>query len=237
MAVRAILAALDNGGRMYILHYTPDAASLVVRIVLTELGQPFDTVLLDRDKGQHDSAAYRALQPLGLVPALETSDGPMFETAAILLWLADRHQAMAPAAADADRGDFLKWMFFVNNSVHPTLLQLFYPHRVAGDSCVTQVTAHARDRLAEYLGLLDRTVAQAPRWSDAAQPTVLGHYIGQLLRWMQFGGPGTATRFPIADYPALRAMAEALEQRPAVQAAARAETLGPAVYTDPDRVG
>ncbi len=222
---------------MYRLHYTPDAASLVVRIVLTELGQPFDTVLLDRDRGDHDAAGYRAMQPLGLVPALETPDGPMFETAAILLWLADRHHAMAPAPDAPDRGDFLKWLIFVNNSVHTTLLQLFYPQRVAGEDCVPQVTAHARDRLAGYLQILEQAVAQAPGWADTAQPTVLAHYIGQLLRWMQFGGPGTPTRFPLADYPALRAMAGALEQRPAVQAAARAEALGPAVYTDPDRVG
>ena len=81
----------------YRLHYAPDNASLIIRLALEELGQAYETTLVNRQAQVQRSAAYRALNPNGLIPVLETPDGPMFETAAILLWLADRHGALAPS--------------------------------------------------------------------------------------------------------------------------------------------
>jgi glutathione S-transferase len=219
----------------YKLHFTPDAASLVVRVALAELDQPYDAVLLDRAAGPNDSIDYRNLHPLGLVPALETPDGPMFETVAILLWLADRHGGLAPAPQSPDRADFLKWLMFTNTSIHTTLLQLFYPERVAGPDCVPAVIAAARARMAEYLGILDLAVAANPAWASVGQPTILGHYIGMLVRWLQFGSTDEPTHFPVSDYPALHQMLTALEIAPAALAAARIEGLGANLYTRPDQ--
>jgi hypothetical protein len=70
---------------MYTLHYAPDNASLIIRLVLDGAGIPYRTVLVDRKARQQDSPAYRALNPAGLVPTLETPQGPISETGAILL--------------------------------------------------------------------------------------------------------------------------------------------------------
>ena len=86
----------------YRLHYAPDNASLIIRLALEELGQPFETILIDRRGGALDTAAYRSLNPHGLIPVLETPDGPIFETGAILLWLADRHGALGPGPQAPD---------------------------------------------------------------------------------------------------------------------------------------
>ncbi len=75
---------------MLVLHYFPDTASLVLRMVLAELEIPHDARRINREAGQLDSPGYRALHPLGKIPAMETPDGPMFETSAMLLWLSDR---------------------------------------------------------------------------------------------------------------------------------------------------
>ncbi|GAB1364448.1 hypothetical protein MASR1M32_36840 [Rhodobacter sp.] len=84
---------------MLTLRYTPDTAALPVRILLEDLGLPYTARLVDRDGGELASPAYRALHPLGKIPVLETAEGPMFETSAILLWLADTHAPgrLAPA--------------------------------------------------------------------------------------------------------------------------------------------
>ncbi len=50
---------------------------------------PYRTVLVDRAAQAQKSPAYLALNPNGLIPVLETPHGPVFETAAILLWLAE----------------------------------------------------------------------------------------------------------------------------------------------------
>jgi glutathione S-transferase len=83
------------------LYWSPDSANVVVRTVLEELGVAYQDVLVDRAGGVHSSAAYRAMNPQGLLPVLVVpdQDEPLFETAAILLWLAERHSALQPPAA------------------------------------------------------------------------------------------------------------------------------------------
>ena len=81
---------------MYVLHESPDSASTMVRLVLEELGVPYRARLIDRAAGELASPAYRAMQPLGKIPAMETPDGVMFETAAILLYLSETHGRLAP---------------------------------------------------------------------------------------------------------------------------------------------
>ena len=213
---------------MYTLHYWPDSASLIVRLVLEELALPHELRLIDRAAGALNSAAYRALNPLGQIPALETPDGPMFETAAILLYLCDRHGALVPAPGSPARAAFLKWLFYTSSNIHPVLLQLFYPERTAGPDHAGAVLAHARVRMAELLGVLEAMVARDhPTFLSDSAPTALGYYLAVLLRWM-------AADFPVQTYPALQRVLRYLETRPATTKAAAAEALGPTPFTQPN---
>ena len=115
----------------YRLHYAPDNASLIVRLALEEMRLPYQAVLVDRRVAAQKSADYLALNPHGRIPVLDTPDGAIFETGAILLWLADRHRtqacAMMPPPDHPDRGHALKWLFFLSNTLHAELRMLFYP--------------------------------------------------------------------------------------------------------------
>lgn len=220
---------------MYKLHYCQDFASLCVRIVLNELNLPYETQLQDRDAGEQDQPAYRALQPLGLIPVLETPDGPIFETAAILLWLADRHGALAPAPGSPDRAAFLKWYFFTVSHLHVQFMQLSYPHRyVTSPAAEAEFVALAVERVKLGLSKLD-TMAQAlaPAWFSAHEPSILGHYVCLFYRWLHIAKPGEAKFIDLAPYPALAAIAKSLEARPAALAASQAEDLGPTIYSAP----
>lgn len=222
------------GAAMYTLHYSPDTASLAVRIVLAELAVPHQSQLIDREAGALDSLAYRALHPLGLIPAMETPDGPMFETAAMLLYLSDRHPGLAPAPDSPERAAFLKWLFFTSTNVHPCLLQLFYPDRVAGDALSDAVMAHARARMQTYLGALNDMVAQdAPNWMSQGKPGLMGYYVGMLMRWLATYGAGHPSYFRSAEFPALHAVLAAHEVRAAALAIAADENLGPTLFTNP----
>jgi glutathione S-transferase len=216
---------------MLTLHYSKDAASLVVRVVLEELGLPYDTTLIDRKNGGLDTPAYRALHPIGKIPVLETPDGPVFETAAILLWLADKHRALAPAIDAPDRAAFLKWYIFTNNALHTTLLHVFYPERVAGPDCSVQVVAMAVPAIKGHLAQIDRMIAaEHPAWLSPDQPSILGHYLGMLLRWVQEQGPDDPAHIPVGAYPALLAVLRAHQARPAVAKAAADEGLPLPIY-------
>lgn len=219
---------------MYNLHYSPDTASLVLRIVLAELNVPHQSLLIDRDAGALDSPAYRAMHPLGLIPAMETPDGPMFETAAMLLYLSDRYPGLAPAPHSPERAAFLKWMFFTSTNIHPCLLQLFYPDRVAGEAVSDAVMIHARARMQTYLGVLNDMVARdAPLWMSPDKPCLMGYYVGMLMRWLATYGAGHPSYFRSAEFPALHAVLAAHETRAAALAIGRDENLGPTLFTNP----
>jgi glutathione S-transferase len=219
---------------MYVLHTTPDSAGFVIHVVLEELGVPYKVALLDREAGEADTPAYRALQPLGLVPALETPDGPIFETGAILLWLADRHGGLAPAPDSPERGAFLKWFFLVNNGLHATAMQLFYPERYVGDaSAIPGALGKSGPRFHGFARLLDGMAAGTPSWCSLTGPSILGYYISMLVRWAQFYEPGNPGRLTLSDYPALERLGAALEARPAALRVAEAEGLGPMFFTRP----
>ncbi len=219
---------------MYTLHYSPDSASLIVRLVLAELAVPHQNVVIDREAGALVSPGYRAMHPLGLIPAMETPDGAMFETAAMLLYLSDRHPGLAPAPDSAQRAAFLKWLFFTSTNVHPCLLQLFYPDRVAGEASVEAVMAHARVRMQTYLTLINDMVArEAPGWLSPHQPGLMGYYLGVLVRWLATYGAGHPSYFRSADFPALHAVLAAHETRAAALSVAADELLGPDLFTNP----
>lgn len=215
----------------YRLHYAPDNASLIIRLVLEELGVPYTTSLVDRANKQQHSPTYLALNPNGLIPVLETPSGAMFETGAILLWLADTHDALAPTPTHPDRADFLKWLFFVANTLHADMRMLFYPKKYVGPDASAQSalrrTLHTR--LNTHLLRLDDMVARNPR------PTmVLSYYIACILRWMALY-PQNSDRswFDLTRSPNLYRLMAELETRPAIHAAQIAEGLGPTPFTSP----
>lgn len=219
---------------MYILHAIDDWASLCVHIVLEELGQPYERRIRDFDAGDLNTPAYRALHPLGLIPALETPQGSLFETGAILLWLSEQHGAMAPAAGSAGRVAFLKWFVFVNATLHPNALFLFHPHRMAGDDAAPIVAATAHGKLLVHLAAIETMMTtERPDWLSADRPTVLAYYLAMLVRWVTSIPAYPQHAVDLSRYPALRDLMVALEVRPAVQRAARAEGLGTTPFSSP----
>lgn len=217
---------------MYVLHYAPDNASMIVRLALLEAGQSFRCALVDRSTRQQDSAAYRALNPTGLIPTLETPQGPLSETGAILLWLAETHGAgLGPAPDSAERGVFLRWLFFLSNTVHADLRQLFYPRQYVPEGAVEGHHAILGARLQRHFALLDTAAAASS--ALFAPPSALALYTCALMRWSVLYPQGQARWFDIEAYPALHGMAKVMEARASTAALIAAEGLGPAPFTNP----
>ena len=74
----------------YKIYYSPDSANLVIRMVLEEMGLPYQSEEVQRKRVSRDDSFFR-LNPRGLLPVLidVKEDDAVFETAAILLYLAD----------------------------------------------------------------------------------------------------------------------------------------------------
>lgn len=215
------------------LHHAPDFASTIVRFALEELELPHTLAIVDIDSGALTSPEYRRVNPVGLIPALETDHGPMFETAAILLWLVDQTGRLGPGPKDPDRGAFLSWLFFTSNALHQAALAMFYPHRPAGEANTDAARAAAQEQIVARLGLIETLIAmQSPRWLSAEHPGVLGYYIGILVRWLLLLPPAPYG-IDLADFPYLKAVLAAHEARPAALRVAVSDGLGPTPFTNP----
>jgi glutathione S-transferase len=216
------------------LYHIPDWASTIIRLALEELGQPYELRLMDFDAGDFDAPAFRAVNPAGRIPALLTPDGPMFETAAILLWLIDWHGHIGPRATDPGRAAFLTWLLYTANTVHPTIMALIHPDRPAGPEAAAEAGRLALEDLHMQVGLLnDLIAARAPTWLSANGPSALADYLGILFRWAIYLPENPGTRFDLGPYPALQAVLAAQEARPTAQRVATLDALGPTPYTSP----
>lgn len=215
----------------YTLHYAPDNASLIVRLALEELGLPYRTALVDRRVRAQKQPAYLALNPTGLIPVLETPQGPISETAAVLLWLSETHGALAPQPGSPDRAAFLKWLFFASNSLHADLRMIFYPDQYAPGG-EPALLAGLTARMQRHYALLEDLCGQVG-WFGGAEPSVLDFYVAVTMRWADLYGPGPRW-FRLSDRPKLAAMAARLEERPSVRKAAEAEGLGAHPFTAPE---
>ncbi|EAQ24269.1 glutathione S-transferase family protein [Roseovarius sp. 217] len=217
----------------YRLHYAPDNASVIVRLTLEELGVPYETLLLERSKQAQAAPAYLALNPGGLIPTLETPEGTIFETGAILLWLADRHGRLAPAPDAPARGDFLKWLFYLANTAHTALRMSFYPEKYVGPDQGAQDLLRATMQ-AHFAGHLDILETRATPWFSTDCPSVLDYYLACLMRWRALYPEGLCSGYDANAWPRLTRLLEHLETRPATQRAALAEGLGAQPFTAPD---
>ena len=176
------------------------------------------------------------MNPAGLIPAVETPDGAIFETGAILLWLADRHGALAPAPDSPERGAFLKWLFFTSNTLHVAMRMRFYPDQYVGDDTAAQATLrqHLKREITRHLDLIDAQAAQTPGWLCGPAPSVLDFYLACLLRWLQiYPAIEDNSWFRLAEWPHLQTMATRLERCNSVRAAIHAEGLGDMPFSAP----
>ena len=132
------------------------ARDMRVRWALEEVGQPYDVRLVSFTEMKEP--AHRALQPFGQIPTYEEGDLVLFESAAIIFHIAERHTGLLPTAAN-ERARAITWMFAALNTVEPPILDLVIAKIVEGDKPwkaqrMPLVEARIRDRLAEFSSYL-----------------------------------------------------------------------------------
>jgi glutathione S-transferase len=158
---------------------------------LAEVGAEYQLVEIDRDRAQSDGA-YRALNPLGVVPTLVAGDVVVSESAAIMLYLADRY----PEArlAPGDRAELYRWLVFMTNTMQTCLLRFFYPERYGGVE-VEQLAAAEANRLFD---LVEESL-EGRDWLVGEHRTAADLFLFMLTRW------GRRLDLPAWERPRLRA--------------------------------
>jgi glutathione S-transferase len=90
-----------------------------IRWLMNEMKLPFDNYWLNRENNEMESAEFLKVSPLGRIPAVKVSGKNIFESGAIVAFLADQHleKGLAPALHSADRAEYQQWMYFAASSL------------------------------------------------------------------------------------------------------------------------
>ncbi len=197
------------------LYTNPMSRGRIARWMLEEVGEPYETVLLDYGTTMK-GADYLAINPMGKVPAIRHGDTVVTEAAAICAYLADAfpEKGLAPEPASPARGPYYRWMFFAAGPVEAA---------VTGKS-LGLLAPEDKKMMAGYgsfeetIDALERAVTPGP-YICGEQFTAADLYLGAQIGWgMMFG--------TIEKRPAFEAYFSRLQARPA---AVRAGELDDAI--------
>ncbi|MEJ0025700.1 MAG: glutathione S-transferase N-terminal domain-containing protein [Rhizomicrobium sp.] len=208
---------------MYTLYYFPGNASLMPHMLLREIGAPFELRLVDRAGNEQKSADYLKLNPSGTIPVLVDDGQPIHETAAIALYLADRHPEakLAPPSGARERGAYYKWMVLISNALQTQFRAWFYAHEFVDDPAYADsVKAATAARIGRTFDLISAHLA-TNAWLLGEAFSAADLYLFMFIRW------GRALPTPPRLNPVLGAYAERVAARPAVLEALSVEGIAP----------
>ncbi len=101
----------------FYFHPSPNPAK--VALLLEETGLPYEVVPVDTRRGEQFSAEYRAINPNAKTPAIVDGNVPVFDSNAILLYLAEKTGKFLPPNTLAGRADLFSWLMFVATGIGP----------------------------------------------------------------------------------------------------------------------
>ena len=192
-----------------------------VSIMLEECDLPYRVRWIDLGKGEQFAADFLAVSPNNRIPAIldhAPADGgapvPVFETGAILLYLAEKTGQFLPGDLRG-RKRVMEWLFWQVGGLGPMLGQhghfkLYAPERLA------YATTRYRDEALRLYEVMERQLAGSAYLAGEA------YSIADMACW-PWVRTWKAQEIPLGDFPAARAWYDRLKERPALR---RGVTLG-----------
>jgi len=204
------------------LYSLPTPNGVKVSIALEEIGLAYEAHRVAFDRGDQKSAEFTSLNPYQKIPAILDPNGPggrplaLFESGAILLYLADKTGQLVPADP-ARRYQTIQWVMFQVGGVGPMFGQIGFFHKFAGKDFEDK---RPRDR---YIGEAKRLLAVLEsRLAERAWLMDDDYTIADIaiFPWVRnlVGFYGAGELVGIDAYPNVTRALEAFVARPAVQA-------------------
>ncbi|GAB6262609.1 glutathione S-transferase family protein [Photobacterium sp. R1] len=183
-----------------------------VRWAFEEVGQPYEVRLLSLRAMKEPE--HLMLHPFGQIPTYEEGDLTLFESGAIVLHIAERHEGLLPENPNA-RARAIMWMFAALNTVEPPILELVTARLLESDKPWTRERLPlVEKRIRNCLDQLSASLGDAAWLEDGFSAGDL-LMISVLLRLKSSG--------MLEEYPNLSAYVDRGEARPAYQRAFAAQ--------------
>lgn len=199
----------------YKLYYAPGSAAMGIRVILEEIGAPYELIQTTIDMDKPRPPEQLALNPNGWVPVLVWDRNAMYECAAITTFLCDRHPEanLAPGVNESVRGLYLQSLVYFASSVQNAFQLSYYPQRFA-DTEADEPSAQRRGnrRLRETWQVIDDQIG-GDNWMLGDRFSAADIYLFMLTTWLQ-----TSLGHPhVAEFANVKRLSEAVMKRPAVQ--------------------
>jgi glutathione S-transferase len=167
----------------------------IVQWYLEELGIPYEYVLLDMKAGDHKQPDFLSINPVGKVPAIVDGDFTLWESGAILLYLAEKYSD--PNLSLEARSQINQWILYGNATMGPEIF-----------SEATRESGFSR-----HMTVLNQHLDQHP-YLLGDQFSAADVAVGALLAYIPL-----MLKLEFNDYPAVQAYVQRLSDRPAYQKA------------------
>lgn len=199
---------------MYTLYHQDGTRSTAALLALEEGGLEYEVRQVDISSGRHRDAEFLALNPRGLIPVLITETGEVIgETAAIMLYLADRHRLtdLAPFPEEPGRGALHDWLFYHVGEVQATSKIVRYAHRYSTDpDDVPRIRTQMNRALVERWKIVDRHLAEHGPYHLGERFSLVDLYLATTAVWFT---PGLHT-LGLDSLPAVKRCCELVASRP-----------------------
>ena len=199
----------------YKLFYALGSAAMGVRVILEEIGEPYELIQSTIAMDQPRPPEQLALNPNGWIPVLIWGEKAMYECAAITVFLCDCHPEaeLAPAVDDEERSLYLQTLVYFSNSVQNAFQLNYYPDRFA-DTPADEQSAQRRGnrRLRETWKVIDDQIGDK-KWVLGERFSAVDIYLFMLTTWLQVsrGHPS------VNEFPNVKRVAHAVLPRQSVQ--------------------
>ena len=199
----------------YKLYYVDDTSAMGVRVLLEEIGAPYELIQTTTERQTPRPAEQLKINPNGWVPVLLWGENAMYECAAITIFLCDRHSEanLAPAIDAPERGLFLQTLVYFSNSVQ-TAFQLDYHADRFADTPADEPSAQRRGhrRLRETWQIINDQIGDN-KWILGDQFSAADIYLFMLTTWLEPSRGQPA----VQEFPNVKRIADAVVLRPSVR--------------------
>ena len=202
-------------------YFSPGSCALASHIALEEAGAEYRGHRVDFGQNHQQSPAFLKVNPKGRVPALATPEGILTETPAMLVYIAQTHPAAELAAMD-DPFAFARLQAF--NSYLASTAHVAHAHKGRGKrwadtpEAIADMQRKVPETMAAVFAYIEDHAFVGP-YAMGAACSVADAYLYTVARWLE--GDGVA----VAQFPKVARHLAMMAERPAVQAALKAEGL------------
>lgn len=196
------------------LYHSPQSPSGRARWMLEELGVPYEIERLSLQALDQKKPEYLKLNPNGAVPTLTDGDLVLWESGAIVQYLADKfpEKNLAPKVGTPERGKYYQWVHYAMSGLEPPAVTIFQ-HTVflPEDQRVPQLVETAREQLAAAVKVVDDALAGRD-YILGSTFTAADVMVGSTLVWCQMMGMVGTDRPNVQAYLGRLASREAMQR-------------------------